>query len=333
MSIIARTSLIVLDCTKTMILRLHNKSYFTNMTNYTWTLKPYPRFIEKYKCFVPCQGYKASAISKNYQDGPKKKNIYIPEHKVMHLILQDSIYYDKTILSCIKSNAIVTSKDIENLYNTDWSHKSTEDIFHAVKKLTYSYLSGTCLEGSLYDKILEACIKHLRVMQNEQIKFLMQCLITLHDIINLSPVHKNLMKALNTECIKRFYKSNTEEMLLMIDAIYQLDVTNSEFVWRAIRKLLSKPHKLSGKALVQLFLVLPSIDSKSFINMFEIEYRLEECLHELAADEIGIIARGFFLNKKNIQNKNMIPIMMNKVIKDAGNINSVTLAAFMKLIR
>lgn len=333
MSVIARTSLIVLNCTKTMILRLHNKSYFTNTTNYTWTLKPYPRFIEKYKCFVSCQRYRAVAVNKNCQDDPIKENTYIPEHKIMHLILQDSIHYDKTIFPRIKSNAIVTSEDIEGHFTVDSSYESPENVINAVKKLTYSYLSGTCLERSLYDRILEACIKHLPIMQDEQIKVLMQCLITLHDVVTVSPAYKKLIKALNTECMKRFYNKNTQQMLLIIDAIFQLNVTNLEFMWRAIRKLFSKPHRLSGKALVQLFLVLPMIESRSFINMFEIEYRLEECLHELVADEIGIIARGFFLNKRNISNKALLPIMIDKFTKHATIVNSVTLAAFMKLLR
>lgn len=333
MSVIARTSLIVLNCTKTMILRLHNKSYFTNTTNYTWTLKPYPRFIEKYKCFVPCQRYKAVAVNENCQDVPIKKNIHIPEHKIMHLILQDSIYYDKTIFPRMKSNAIVTSEDIEGLYTVDWLHESPENTFNAVKKLAYSYLSGTSLERSLYDTILEACIKHLPEMQDKQIQILMQCFITLHDVVTVSPVYKKLAKALNTECMKRFYNTDTEQMLLIIDAIYQLNITHVEFMWRAIRKLFSKVHKLPAKTLVQLFFVLPLINSRSFINMFEVEYRLEQCLHELVADEIGIIARGFFLNKRNISNKALLPLMIDKVMKDATTVNSVTLAAFIKLLR
>ncbi|XP_003402672.1 FAST kinase domain-containing protein 5, mitochondrial [Bombus terrestris] len=330
---VAKTSLIILNCNKTMILRLRNKSYFTNTTNYTWTLKPYPRFIEKYNCFVPCQRYKAIAVNKNCQNDLIKENIYIPEHKVMHLILEDSIHYDKTIFPRIKSNAVVTSEDIECLYNVDWSYESPENTLNAVKKLAYSYLSGTCLERSLYDGILEACIKHLPVMQDKQIKTLMQRLITLHDIITVSPLYKRLMKELNAKCIKQFYSSNTEQMLLIIDAIYQLDNTNLDFIWRALRKLLSKPHKLSGKQLVQVFFVLPLIDSRSFINMFEIECRLQECLHELVADEIGIIARGFFLNKRTIKNKALMPIIMDKVKIHATTVNSASLAAIMKIIR
>ena len=334
MGVIAKTSLIYnFNCTKTMILRLRNKSYFTNATNYTWTLKPYPRFIEKYKCFVPCQRYKTVAVNKNFQNDPIKENNYIPEHKIMHSILQDSIYYDKTIFPRIKSNAIVTSKDVEDFYNVTWPCESPENILNAVKKLAYSYLSGTTLERSLYDGILEASIKHLPEMQNQQIKILIQCLITLHDIITVSPVYKRLMKALNAECIKRFYSSNVEEILLMIDAIYQLDATNLSFMWRAVRKLFSKPHKLSGKALVQLFFILPMVDLGSTINMFEIECRLEECMHELVADEIGIIARGFFLNKKNIRNKALMPIIMDKVSRHASIVNSTSLASIMKLIR
>lgn len=333
MGVIARTSLIVLNYTKIMILRLRNKSYFTNTTNYTWTLKPYPRFTEKYKCFVPCQRYKAVVVNKNCQNDPIKENIYIPEHKIMHSILEDSIHYNNTIFPRIKSNAIVTSEDIEGLYTVDWSYESPENILNAVKKLAYSYLSGTCLERSLYDRIFEECIKHLPVMQNQQIKILMQCLIALYDIVTVSPVYKSLMKALNTECIKRFYNSDTEQKLLMIDAMYQLDVTNFNFMWRAVRKLCSKPHRLSGKALVQLFFVLPIINSGSFINMFEIECRLEECLHELVADEIGIIARGFFLNKKSIRNKALTPMIISKVMKHASTVNSASLASIMKLIR
>lgn len=315
-----------------MTLRLCNKLNCISMINHTWALKVCPRFIEKCKYFISFRTYKTVAVTDTFRNDSTKEDTYIPEHKIIRSILQESTYYDKTIFPPLKTTAIVSSEDINYLYTVNWFNESPNNIINATKKLTYSYLSGTHLEVSLYDSILTACIKHLPEFQDQQIKILLQCSITLQEMIMKTICYKRFMKVLNTECIKRFFGSNIEEILLIIDAFHQLDPLNSDFLWRAMRKLTTKVYKLSAKSLVQLFFVLPVVNISS-INMYELECRVQECMCDLTADELGIIARGFFRKKRRIQNRLLMPQIMTKAIKQIDIINDTSLASIMKLIR
>ncbi|XP_043528613.1 FAST kinase domain-containing protein 5, mitochondrial [Frieseomelitta varia] len=315
-----------------MTLRLCNKLNCISMINHTWALKVCPRFIEKCKYFISFRTYKMVAVTDIVQNDSTKENMYIPEHKIIRSILQESTYYDKTIFPPIKTTAIVSSEDIDHLYTVNWFHESPNNIINAIKKLTYSYLSGTHLEIPLYDSIFTACTKCLPELQDQQIKILLQCSIALQEMIIKTICYKKFIKTLNTECIKRFYGPNVEEILLIIDAFYQLDPLNSDFLWRAMRKLATKVYKLSAKSLVQLFFVLPVVNISS-INMYELECRVQECMCDLTGDELGIIARGFFRKKRRIQNRLLMPQIMAKTIKQIDIIDDTSLASIMKLIR
>ena len=315
-----------------MTLRLCNKLNCISMINHTWALKVCPRFIEKCKYFISFRTYKMVAITDIIQNDSTKENTYIPEHKIIRSLLQESTYYDKTIFPSIKTTAIVSSEDIDYLYTVNWFQESPNNIINAIKKLTYSYLSGTHLETSLYENILTACTKCLPEFQDQQIKILLQCSVALQQMIIKTISYKKFVKTLNAECIKRFYGSNIEEILLIIDAFYQLDHLNSDFLWRAMRKLATKVYKLSAKSLVQLFFVLPVVNISS-INMYELECRVQECMCDLTADELGIIARGFFRKKRRIQNRLLMPQIMAKAIKQIDIIDDTSLASIMKLIR
>ncbi|CAL7937076.1 unnamed protein product [Xylocopa violacea] len=158
----------------------------------------------------------------------------------------------------------------------------------------------------------------------------MQCIIALKNVTNQTKIYKTFVKALDKECVRRFFTSNIQKLLLISDAFSQLQEHDSTFLWRAIRKLGSKCYKLSGKELVQLLFLC---QRKNTLNMFDIEHHLENCLNELTADEVGIIARGFFLNKRDIKNKRLMPIIMTKVGKSAKIIESFNIASVFKLIR
>ncbi|CAD1470020.1 unnamed protein product [Heterotrigona itama] len=314
-----------------MTLRLCNKLNCISMINHTWALKICPRFIEKCKYFISFRAYKTVAVADIFQND-FTKDARIPEHKIIRSILQASTYYDKTIFPPLKTTAIVSSEDIDYLYTINWFRESPDNIISAIKKLTYSYLSGTHLEIQLYDSILTACIKCLPEFQDQQIKILLQCSITLQEMIVKTICYKKFIKTLNKECIKRFYGSNIEEILLIIDAFYQLDPSNSDFLWRAMRKLTTKVYKLSAKSLVQVFFVLPIVNISS-INMYELECRVQECISDLTANELGIIARGFFRKKRRLYNRFLMPQIMTKAIKQINIIDATSLASIMKLIR
>ncbi|CAK9819711.1 FAST kinase domain-containing protein 5, mitochondrial [Anthophora plagiata] len=328
MNLIART-ILYYRCNHTRILlRLFKRTHYT-----AWTPNTFQRFREDYRYFLPCCTYQTVANSESQLYNFSEIDLYVPEHKHVHLMLQNSNHYKSSILLPISRIQQVSSEDLKDLYATDWSSQNTEQIFNAIKKLAYCHLNGSHFETSLYDKILQATISNFSKFNDHTIKLIMQCLITLADETNKTKAHKNLLKALNQECITRFFRIDINEMLLICDAFYQLRDYNCNYLWRAMRKLCSKVHKLTGKNLVQILFLLNLCKPNSFVNMFEIECQLMECLHELSGNEIGIIARGFFLNKRRVKSRTLMPKMMERVLESVDTMNTITLSSFMKLIR
>lgn len=334
MGIVART-ILRYKCNHTgaRFLRLCTKSYYRIGSNRTLTADTYRKLLEKYDQYPPSHRYSSVAADTRQLTGFFEENENVPEHKIIHSLLQKSVHYQDSIVPPIKTNAIVTSEDISQLYSIDWSIEPVQNVFNAMKKLTYCYLSGSSFEMSLYNSILQSITSKLPEMRDQQLKILIQCSIVLNDVTEESHFYKNFLTALNKECLERYFPANSNQLLLMSDAFYQLKDYNSAYRWRAMRKLSGKPQSLSAKALVQVMFLLNTANLGSVVNMFEIEYRLEECLYELTGDEIGIIARGFFLHKRGIRNKNLMPAIMSRITSCAQQMHSTSLASAMKLIR
>ncbi|XP_012136591.1 FAST kinase domain-containing protein 5, mitochondrial isoform X2 [Megachile rotundata] len=228
-----------------------------------------------------------------------------------------------------------TSNTISAILNHKyWSQASTSYIYDAIKKISYCHLSGTRFETALYDDILKACNDKLPKLTDDELKSLMRHMCTMYFDINKSYYWKQFLGTLNQQCLKRFFPSKIEEMLLICDGFYQLADSTSYYQWRALRKLGSKINNLSAKHLVQfLFLMNCSQSSNFSVNMFAVECRAKECISDLSANEIGILARGFFMKKRKIINHDLMKEMIVRVTKNVKFMESNTLAALMKLIR
>lgn len=291
-------------------------------------------FPGRCKYFVPCYRYKSDAANVIcWQDVMEKHEVTLPEHKVIHNYFQSSKFYENTIMPVIKATAHVTSEEIDELYAKDWSCESAEGIMNAIKKLTYCHLCGSRFEKSLLDSLFLALTPKLPQLNGPQIKILMQHLIALRDVTERDYVSKRFFKALDKECLRHFFKSPVQEMLMIIDGFYQLQYSESNYLWRAIRKLGSKHYKLSAKELVQLLFVANLPQGPTEMNMFEIECRLEECIDDLTGDEIGIVARGFFLHKRSIRNRNLMSAMIRNLSKCVNTMESTNIASVMKILR
>ncbi|XP_076236576.1 FAST kinase domain-containing protein 5, mitochondrial [Calliopsis andreniformis] len=319
---------------KPLILRLCKKSCCTISVDSAWkkkTLITFHRFSERYKYFFQyrkCTNFATQNIKREHLH----TNAKIYEHKLMYALLQNSVHYANTIIPPVKVKVDVTLDEIEKLYNANWLIQPPQYILDALKKLMYCHLNGTQFENELFNFILEACNDKLSEFDSAQIKKLMQCLIVLTDFLKESHIYLEFMKNLSNQCLKQFFSSNYAEMLLLVDAFYQLNVSPPDYVWRALRKIGTKPHKLSSKQLIQ-FLFYSSLYNTPNLNMFEIQCSLEECLFEFTGNEIGILARGFFLNKTRISNQNLMKKIIKKVIKNVSNIDNIAIASIMKLIR
>lgn len=328
----------ILNCSyehaKPLMLRLCKKSYCTryfDSTSKRKALISFQRCSEKYMYSFQHRKCTNLAAKNDDQESFTKPKI-LREYELMHSLLRSSVHYANTIMPPIKTTANVTEEEIQMLHNVNWSLETPVSILKALKKLMYCHLNDVKFENEIFDNILKACDAKLSEFDDKQIQKLMQRLTVLQNFLKESNINIRFVKNLDKECLKRFYSSNSTELLLMIDAFYQLKAWDSNYAWRALRKLNTKMYKLSAKELVQ-FLFFTSLYKVPDLNMFEIQYKLEECLPDLTADEIGIAARGFFLTESRIYNKSLMKKIIKKIGHNVSHMQNVTFSAAMKLIR
>lgn len=66
---------------------------------------------------------------------------------------------------------------------------------------------------------------------------------------------------------------------------------------------------------------------------FELQYALEQYVNEMSADELAVIAMGFFKTQTKIKLPSIYEAMCNKIIQEHGVIHEISLAAILKVCR
>ncbi|OXU28448.1 hypothetical protein TSAR_016738 [Trichomalopsis sarcophagae] len=86
---------------------------------------------------------------------------------------------------------------------------------------------------------------------------------------------------------------STEEILLSNDHFYKLRMARYvEFTWHRLRKLGSKPRKMTPANLVQ-YVFFMRMNRKMPIRPYEIKYRVEQHFDNFTIEELTIIALAF----------------------------------------
>ncbi|XP_029171073.1 uncharacterized protein LOC114940524 isoform X2 [Nylanderia fulva] len=255
----------------------------------------------------------------------------IQENEYAHNLFRNSIHYTSTIMKPITTHAYITNDEVLRLLDQDWSLMTGEEMVSAVKKLSYNISQGKyeCIDPLKYVNAFNAmCIQKL---SNDDLKIVMRHLVPFCNFQNYH-FHQKFCGRLDRECVKRFTQLNISEMLLLCDVIYQLMRNKSEYIWYSMRKLGNKPNKLTPRQMVQVLFFL-NVCRRPPINMYEIEYYLESCIHDLSINELAIAALGFFKTSTKIRNVNFLIQIMRKTIDEVEAVDSVSIGALIKLIR
>jgi len=69
------------------------------------------------------------------------------------------------------------------------------------------------------------------------------------------------------------------------------------------------------------------------LPMYDIEQEICSYYNDFNIKELGIVSLGFFKTQTPIRNQELVKNLYNSVIKEIANINSVELAAFLKVLK
>jgi len=69
------------------------------------------------------------------------------------------------------------------------------------------------------------------------------------------------------------------------------------------------------------------------LPMYDIEQEICSYYNDFSIKELGIVSLGFFKTQTPIRNQELVKNLYNSVIKEIVDINSIELAAFLKVLK
>lgn len=278
-----------------------------------------------------------SNITNEYDIDTSQEKHVQTENTYSHNIFLNSQKYANTVMQPKTTYAYVVNKEALEILKQDWSSMTSAKIVSAVKKLSYNicHNNDEKIEPFKYMEAFNAL--NVQKLTNNDLITMMEHLVPFNSYLGKHGFYNNLCVRIDEECLKRFSKLPKEKILYLCDIIYQMTPKTScrrysKYIWYSIRNLGNKPHKLSSHHLVQILFFL-SIYRKPPINMYELEFRLEQCMDELSINELAIATLGFFKTSTKIRSKDFLNRIIQRTVEEIDLIDSVSIGNLIKVIR
>ncbi|XP_014484768.1 PREDICTED: uncharacterized protein LOC106749627 [Dinoponera quadriceps] len=262
------------------------------------------------------------------------KSEIMGENDYAHRLFLNSYKYAKSMMLRNTAHAEVSNEKAKELLEQDWSQKIGNELLSAVKKLSYNIsYNDERIDEHLYKNAFVAMHNNHQKLNDQDLITLTRYLVPFCQYLIKEPFCQQFYKQLNLECVKRFMNLSVNNMLALCDTFYEMAHSyKSEYIWYAIRKLGNKPQKLAPHHLIQVLFFL-NVCRKLPINMYELEYHLEQCFDELTINEVGVAALGFFKTGTKIKSHWLLSRLMTRTIAELNYTDTVSIGAIAKLIR
>lgn len=261
----------------------------------------------------------------------------IKENVYGHNLFLSSHKYANTVMRPKTAYAYVVNKEALEILNQDWNAMTSAMMVSAVKKLSYNicHSNDEKIEPFRYMEAFNTL--NVKKLTDNDLITIMEHLVPFSSHMEKCGFYNNLCVRIDEECLKRFLKLPKEKILYLCDIIYQMTPKisrrcYSQYIWYSVRNLGNKPYKLKSQYLVQILFFL-SIYRKPPINMYELEFRLEQCMDELSINELAIAALGFFKTSTKIKSQAFLNRIIQRIIDEIDLVDSMSIANLMKLIR
>lgn len=295
------------------IILLNNTKNVYKITNPTTAVQPTNRFLH----------LAVTIKAKMYMD---KENLHA--HQVLESSLKDyQIFPDYT--DDIKINKLIP--DIIAPKKT--SVASVYQMFENFKHVCcYCRQANVLISEPHFADFTKQFCDIIHLLNDDQLRDSLSLLALLPQETSVrSPNFIELWNTLDVECCRRIEKWKTNELLLICDAWYKLNLARiCEFVWEALRKLGRKVIKMEPNQLVQT-MFLCNIMRRPVFDMFDFEVNLAKCAHEMTLAELGVMSMGFFKTQTPIRNQELIGYLYRRVIDELQTVDDITFVSVLKV--
>ena len=281
----------------------------------------------------------------------KPKWSVLPTNRFVHLAvaMQAKIYLDRenihahqVLESSLKTYQIFPDYVPEVKVNTltaditgskQMSVASVEQMFNNFKRLCcYCRQNNIFISEAQFADFTKLYCDKIHLLSDDHLRDSLSLLALLPTEPSVrSPNFVELWNTLDVECCRRIEKWKTDELLLICDAWYKLNLARiCEFVWEALRKLGRKVIKMEPSQLIQT-MFLCNVMRRSVFDMFDFEVNLAKCAHEMTLAELGVMSMGFFKTQTPIRNQELLTYLYRRLIDELHTVDDITFVAVLKV--
>lgn len=218
---------------------------------------------------------------------------------------------------------------------SDLSRVTFEEVFDTFNALAhYCIRTNTCISDSRFEQFCQFFCEQTHKLSDEQLLSALRLLSQLPTEASVrEPNYMHLWNNLDLECCRRVERWSNDELLLVCDAWYTLNLARvCEFVWEALRKLGRKLRRMQSEQLVQAMFYC-NVLRRPVFEMFDFEVNLARFVDTMTLQELGVMSMGFFKTQTPIRNPELLDHLYKRLIAEIQTVDDITLVAILKVLR
>uniref|UniRef100_A0A1B0D2W7 Uncharacterized protein n=1 Tax=Phlebotomus papatasi TaxID=29031 RepID=A0A1B0D2W7_PHLPP len=261
---------------------------------------------------------------------PERENDYA--HGILERVGKYHLMKDDT-----KSvGELLTEKEFDAIYERkDWMEASLEELVQTFERLAvYCGKNDVKIADERLDVLVDAMVRQCFKFSDEQLLKSIRMLTHFPPSESLNTRNfVELWSALDDACVERIDKWKTDELLLVCDHWYALNLAKiCKCTFQCTKKLGRKLKSLSPTDLVQTMFYV-NMCRKPMVDMFNFEVNLFESIDNLSLDEIAVMSMGFFKTETKIRNPELIEKIYQRVTADIKTVQDISLVNIIKILR
>ncbi|XP_073832851.1 FAST kinase domain-containing protein 5, mitochondrial isoform X2 [Musca autumnalis] len=252
-----------------------------------------------------------------------------------HQVLEDSLKPYQIFPTAITLSKDLSSFELHEVVKCLPENASTTEIFqHFQRVCHYCHKTNTLISNNALTAFVQQFCDRIHLLSDDQLKESLKALTMLPQEETVREQNfVELWNILDIECCRRIEKWSTDELLMVCDAWYALNLARiCEYVWEALRKLGRKVIKMQPSQLVQTMFFC-NVMRRTVFDMFDFEVNLAKCAKDMTLGELGVMSMGFFKTQTPIRNPELVNYIYERLMNELDTVDEITFVAILKVLR
>lgn len=234
------------------------------------------------------------------------------------------------------NSRLINEADFNRYLDREWRKATSEEIVQAFQNiLEYCVKNEIPVSDTRLDKLVDGVMDNAEKLTDQQLETLLKCLPKFPPCENYNSNNfHDLWSCLDDICTFRMSEWSIDKMLYFAELWYHLHLGKiTDYTFAMLDRIERKAQQLdlTKEQLVKVFFYFNICRRRTVC--FDYQYAVERVVHAMTADELAIVAMGFFKTKTKIKPFKILEAMCNKIIQEHDKMHEITLAALLKVCR